>query len=202
MPHVPAAERRRQIIEAATRVISREGVAKATTRRIGEEARANIGTLHYTFNGKEDLFEAVFAYCWDVTSEIVEDAVDATSSAVDAASEILGRYGELAIADPDLIAAQYQLLNWSMTRDGGLEQADSTYRQQDELIMQALRRGRSEVDLGVDEEGLARLIVALLDGICLRFLVGRSADQCRADLGVATQLVRAAFSPEVSAPTS
>ncbi|WP_093086609.1 TetR family transcriptional regulator [Pseudonocardia oroxyli] len=38
MPHVPQEERRPQLVAAAIRVIAREGVARATTRRIAEEA--------------------------------------------------------------------------------------------------------------------------------------------------------------------
>jgi AcrR family transcriptional regulator len=59
LPYAPAVYRRRQLIDAAMRVTSREGAAKATTRRIVAEAGASLATLHYSFEDKQELFEAV-----------------------------------------------------------------------------------------------------------------------------------------------
>jgi AcrR family transcriptional regulator len=51
--------RRLQLIEAATRVIAREGVAAATTRRIAAEAGVPHGLVHYWFTGKDELLDEV-----------------------------------------------------------------------------------------------------------------------------------------------
>ena len=51
--------RRAQLIEAATRVVAREGVAAATTRRIAAEAGVPHGLVHYWFTGKDELLEEV-----------------------------------------------------------------------------------------------------------------------------------------------
>ncbi|MFD6063828.1 TetR/AcrR family transcriptional regulator [Rhodococcus wratislaviensis] len=195
---MPAPERRRQIIDAATRVISREGVSKATTRRICEEARANIGTLHYTFSGKNDLFEAVFAYCWDVVSEIVDDAVSSsTGEPEDTAREIISRYTELAITDPHLLSAQFQLLNWSMTRPAARGEAAAAYDQQHAVIASALRRDGSWPSPDFDSAGVARMIVSLLDGMCIRFSVTNSVDQLRLDARAAIDMVQRSFTVAV-----
>ncbi|WP_432421021.1 TetR/AcrR family transcriptional regulator [Nocardia cyriacigeorgica] len=193
MAHVPAAERRRQIIEAAARVIGREGVAKATTRRIGAEANANIGTLHYTFGSKEDLLDATFAYCWDVASEIVDAAVAVGAGPNGTAREMLTRYVELAIADPDLIAAQYQLLNWAVVDETRSGAAIGVMRRLDELVEQGLQRAGWSEDLSVTRERFARIVGSVLDGILLRFVVARSEEKLRADLATAIELVDAAF---------
>ena len=47
--------RRAQLIAAATRVVAREGVAAATTRRIAQEAGVPHGLVHYWFSGKDEL---------------------------------------------------------------------------------------------------------------------------------------------------
>ena len=49
MNRIPQDERRRQLIEAAVRVISREGTARATTRRIATEAGAPLASLHFLY---------------------------------------------------------------------------------------------------------------------------------------------------------
>jgi AcrR family transcriptional regulator len=60
MRHVPAAERREQLIAAAIAVIAEVGVEGATTRRIAAAADAPLATLHYCFQSKERLLLDVF----------------------------------------------------------------------------------------------------------------------------------------------
>lgn len=55
MAYLAADVRRASIIDAAVEVIAREGLAKATTRRIAEQANAPLGTLHYCFRNKDEL---------------------------------------------------------------------------------------------------------------------------------------------------
>lgn len=199
MAHIPAAERRRQITEVAARVIGREGVAKATTRRIGAEARANIGTLHYTFGSKDDLLDATFAYCWDLASEIIDDALEVGLDSQGTAFEMLTRYVELAIADPDVVAAQYQLLNWSLADESRKQQAVVLMQRLDDLIVDALGRATWPEGLSIDRVGMGRMIGSLLDGILLRFVVERSESRLRADLAAAMALVEKAFTAAVPA---
>jgi AcrR family transcriptional regulator len=54
--------RRRQIIDAALRVMISEGVYNVTTRKIAEAAGVNVATLHYHFHNKEEIiFQAMEA---------------------------------------------------------------------------------------------------------------------------------------------
>ncbi|MGW4291081.1 TetR/AcrR family transcriptional regulator [Streptomyces sp. NPDC004673] len=59
MAHVPAAERRPQLIKAAIALMTREGVAAGSTRAIAAELGVAQATVHYTFGTKEDLYRAV-----------------------------------------------------------------------------------------------------------------------------------------------
>ncbi len=52
---------RSDIMDAAERVFATLGFAGATTRAIADEARVNLGLIHYHFNSKEALFEQVIA---------------------------------------------------------------------------------------------------------------------------------------------
>lgn len=60
MARVSMEERSRQFVEAAARVIAREGAGAATTRRIAAEADAPLAALHYCFKSKDELLEAVY----------------------------------------------------------------------------------------------------------------------------------------------
>lgn len=50
---------RNDIMEAAERVFAMLGYAGSTTRAIADEAKVNLGLIHYHFNSKEALFEQV-----------------------------------------------------------------------------------------------------------------------------------------------
>ena len=51
---------RGRLIEAATRVVARRGFHAATVDEIAEEAGFSVGALYSNFDGKDDLFLAVF----------------------------------------------------------------------------------------------------------------------------------------------
>jgi AcrR family transcriptional regulator len=53
-------EMKKKLIEGTTRVIAREGLDRATTKRIGTETNLNEAYIYRCFNGKEELFAGVF----------------------------------------------------------------------------------------------------------------------------------------------
>src|SRR3954469_14026672 len=57
--YLPVPQRREQIVGAAIDLISREGLAAASTRQIAAEAGVSLSTLHYCFGTKDALIEAV-----------------------------------------------------------------------------------------------------------------------------------------------
>ncbi|MGW0662552.1 TetR/AcrR family transcriptional regulator [Streptodolium elevatio] len=69
MAHVPASERRPQLIEAAVRLMAREGIAAGSTRAIAAELGVAQATVHYTFGSKRDLYRAVVE---TLTSEYID----------------------------------------------------------------------------------------------------------------------------------
>ena len=63
MPKVSAEHReqvRRRLLDAARRVVVRDGHEGATTRAILAEAGLSAGSLYNYFSSKEELFEALF----------------------------------------------------------------------------------------------------------------------------------------------
>jgi AcrR family transcriptional regulator len=71
---------RNQLITAAIEVVTRDGLAAATTRRISEQAGLPLGTFHYWFSNKEELFECLF-------EEILSEFEQSTGSAIGANPE-------------------------------------------------------------------------------------------------------------------
>lgn len=55
MSRLPVPQRRAALIEAALRVIARDGLAAATTRAIAAEAGMSLASLHYAFTSRDEL---------------------------------------------------------------------------------------------------------------------------------------------------
>src|ERR1700685_2397668 len=64
---------RNRLISAAIAVVTRDGLTAATTRRISEQAGLPLGTFHYWFSNKEELFECLF-------EEILKEIEESTGS--------------------------------------------------------------------------------------------------------------------------
>ena len=75
MPRIAVDERRELLVEAAIRVMVRDGVAKATTRSIVAEAGMALAAFHYSFRSKQELLENVIetitAHTLDLAVEVL-----------------------------------------------------------------------------------------------------------------------------------
>lgn len=119
MAHVPASERRPQLVQAAIELMAREGVTAGSTRAIAAELGVAQATVHYTFGTKKDLYRAVVE---QLTAEVIGQVRDASPGegpfeaqvrAVAAAlwasatrepdrCALLAEFETLALRDPDL----------------------------------------------------------------------------------------------------
>ncbi len=79
-----AAERRAEILDAATRLFVRKGIEGATLQDIAAEVELTASALYRYFPGKEALIEAVFAECEVRNSAIFEQARTGATSAREA----------------------------------------------------------------------------------------------------------------------
>ncbi|MFB7123997.1 MULTISPECIES: TetR/AcrR family transcriptional regulator [Streptomycetaceae] len=119
MAHVPASERRPQLVQAAIDLMTREGIAAGSTRAIAAELGVAQATVHYTFGTKKDLYRAIVER---LTSDFVGE-VRAASPGDGAFGEqvrtlvqalweaatgehghcvLLSEFGALALRDPDM----------------------------------------------------------------------------------------------------
>ncbi|MFD8755719.1 TetR/AcrR family transcriptional regulator [Kitasatospora sp. NPDC059577] len=119
MAHVPASERRPQLIQAAIDLMAREGIAAGSTRAIAAELGVAQATVHYTFGTKKDLYRAVVE---QLTAEFIGHVRDAypgegsfaeqvrtlvhalweSSTGPDGRCVLLTEFSALAMRDPDL----------------------------------------------------------------------------------------------------
>jgi AcrR family transcriptional regulator len=161
--------RRRDLVEAAVRVLAERGAAGASVRTIAAAAGVSPGLVTHHFGGVDRLVEAAYDH--------VAERVDVTlAAAVDAAGEDprarLGAYvaANLAppIADPALLATWIAL--WSLARgDAGIMARHghhyAAFRERLEVLLAAC--GVSPERLRLAAIGVAALIDGLWLELCL-----------------------------------
>src|SRR3954452_17239262 len=187
MPRVLAAQHRSEIVAAAIRLMAREGVAAASTRRIAAEAGVAQATIHYVFGTKTELYRAVLGAASANLVRAVhgglaphphwtEDAAVAARAAWDLAETdaatalLLVELTTYALRDPDL-------------RDLAVDLYDSYHQLAEDAIRTLVERsdyGIDEMRVPVDE--VARLAVAGFNGAVMSFLVHGDRERSRRDL--------------------
>lgn len=190
MPRMSAPERRKQFVAAAIRVMSREGLDRATTRRIAEEAQAPQATFHYVFSGKNELLRDVVVAITEQIGQVVQDAVVPERGLAAALADGLRAFWQYAISDDGLQLLQYELTVLAR-RTPGLEWlAERQYTRYvataQDLFTAAAAHGEPSA-IPIDD--LARFVVAGVDGLIIQYEVHRDAGQSERDLQT---LIRAA----------
>ena len=168
MARVPAVERRADLVDAAVRVIASRGVDGATTRRIAEEAKAPLATLHYCFASKELLFQEVLhrvaVEYRDVLARSNRHADIAT-----AAREMLRAMMVWYLESPDYGAATIELISWAQRQEG--ESAVVVYNETFDMMRSILEEGAAGQGLSSETiEELTYVIGALADGFGMNWL--------------------------------
>jgi TetR/AcrR family transcriptional regulator, fatty acid metabolism regulator protein len=68
-----AAERRRQILDAAVRVFARQGFNGCRVSDIADEAGVAYGLVYHYFRSKDEVLDTLFVERWDVLLQVIGD---------------------------------------------------------------------------------------------------------------------------------
>lgn len=182
--HQPVSFRRRQFVDAAITVISREGVARATTRRIAEVAELPTASLHYCFATKEDLFHAVYEAITVAGFAEVGVGIQQAVGLHQGVADILRSFMNWFKSSRDMQLASYELTMWSLRSSDSQHLARRVYRRYLDGCSQLLREVRTEEELDVDIEALSGIVIGVMDGLVMQWLSfdnseeGMSTDRC------------------------
>lgn len=168
--HQPVSHRRRQFVDAAIAVISQEGVARATTRRIADVAQLPTASLHYCFATKEDLFHAVYESITATGLTEVSIGVKQGVGLHQGLADITRSFARWFQSSRDMQLATYELTMWSLRSSDSQHLARRVYRRYLDGCTQLLREVRTEEELDFDIETLSRLLFGVLDGLMLQWL--------------------------------
>ncbi|MFI6501234.1 TetR/AcrR family transcriptional regulator [Nonomuraea typhae] len=173
MAHVPAAERRPQLVEAAIGLMAREGVAAGSTRAIAAEAGVAQAMVHYMFGSKQELYRGVLeelirTLVSRVEAAMPEDGTDFRDTIAALVRELWRTVTEER--EKYILFLELTLLS---LRDPVLRRSASCYTLSLDAIAARLvteAAERAGQPLALPAEELARYFISGFDGIVLRFL--------------------------------
>lgn len=205
MTRISVADRRTALVQAALRVIARDGVAAATTRRIVAEAGMPLASFHYVFASRDELM-----------AELIEAAVESEqrdlAPVLSARIEGLGmrealrnglqHYFDGLRADPDREKAMLELTQWALREPGFEPLARRQYARYHAVAAEAAegaaRLTGCEWMRPLGE--VARILVSITDGLTIAWLVTRDDAAAAATMDVAADALAALATPSPSVP--
>lgn len=165
--------RRAELVEAAMRLLAREGIAAATTRRIAEEAGVPQGLVHYWFAGKDELLAEVIQTELRALQDSGATAPhDDSQPAADLLSRFRAAFSVVEAEEPGRQLALYELTTWALRKPKRRELARQQYTAYRELAAAeaAAWTAHRDLELPGDADALAQFTAALFDGLTLAWL--------------------------------
>lgn len=209
---VPVHERRAALVDAALRVLSREGLAATSTRAIVEEAGMSLASLHYAFDSRDALLEAVVARVVRDEREAVhavlasgagaqrgDEASGATGDAVlqQLVRNGMERYVQTVVQYPGREHGMLELTLDASRHDDSRALVRSQYNSYRALVADLLvKAGQiSGTRWRVPVDEIATVVVALTDGLTIAHIVDGVTPVLALDTVVAAILVHAETRP-------
>jgi AcrR family transcriptional regulator len=177
-------DRRTEILEAAIRVLARDGLAQASTRKLAAEAGINQATLLYHVGSKDELLLAVLREMMRQTREIAVAAAEEDLPLREAIANSLRAFWHHVEATPELQVMQYELTLYALRNPEAAWLAREQYRGYCEVVEGVLHAAceRQGVTGAIPLDALARFIVGGLDGLILQFVSDQNTTRARCDL--------------------
>lgn len=206
MPNrLPADERRAQLVESALELAEEGGVGAVTVRAVAERTGVSLGVVHYCFDSKQALVVAMAHAVIGRLAEAMRSAYDgATDDPDQRGIECLRRMLRAGLEEmwsaigssPGRQTLTYEITTYSLRRRAddsppGDDIAARQYARMDEEARIFLEACAQSCDVQWQDPipTVARLSLALIDGVVLRWLVDRDDAAALADLVTAADVV-------------
>jgi AcrR family transcriptional regulator len=181
---ISAQVRRSELLQAALRVMSRDGLGAGTTRAIVAEAGMSLATFHYCFRSRDELLRELIA----LVTALEQDAIGAAMQPGEDLRQTLHRgirgYLVHLAENPGhelfLFELNHHALRTPALRDLADDQYRRYYRLAESLLVAAAEMSESTWQL--EPPVLARMVVILIDGATTTWLVDRDTDATLAAL--------------------
>ncbi|MER5339732.1 TetR/AcrR family transcriptional regulator [Streptomyces mirabilis] len=172
MAHVPAAERRPQLIKAAIAFMAREGVTAGSTRAIAAELGVAQATVHYIFGTKEGLYRAVMEQLTQDLIAQVERAAPTDAGFEQTAGALAAALWHTVREQPASHQLLTELSHFALRTPALNEALESHYRRVTEVTARLVSEAaeRTGQPLAQPAETIARFFLAGFDGLTMQHL--------------------------------
>ncbi|WP_328767127.1 TetR/AcrR family transcriptional regulator [Streptomyces sp. NBC_00286] len=176
-----AKDRREELLAAAFRVMVREGVAKATTRAIVNEAKMPLGVFHYCFSSREELLQEVLTRFTGSSVAAARKTFEGDGDLGSRITKSLNAFWEGVERSPGQHQVSYELTHYALRQAGFEDLARRQYQHYLEAHTELLTEAAETADIEwvVAVPVLARYLNAVLEGITLSWLVDRNSEHSR-----------------------
>jgi AcrR family transcriptional regulator len=184
MAHEGNDERRGAILAAAVRVLARDGIAAATTRKIATEADVNQAMLGYYFGSKDELLFAVLQEMMRQTQALVLANRSTDQTLRGMLTDCITAFWATVEHDPSIQIMQLELTLYALRQPESAWLAQQQYAGYAAVIVQMLREGCAQTGevCAVSYDALARFIMGGLDGMILQFVSDHDGSRARREL--------------------
>ena len=165
------------IISAAYSAIAKKGYAQVSMRDIALEAGVNKSILHYYFKDKDELILKVFHYLHDKFLEIIREAAALPTNIEEKFTVGFREFLKFTEEKPRWFIVMMELIIQLVRRPESKKEVISLYREIKGALADALleTKKRGEIQVDLDEDIIASLIIAVVNGLALQFIVDRKA---------------------------
>lgn len=188
------ADRRTQIVDAAARVMGRQGYAATSMKDIAAEAGVAQALIHYYFGAKEDLLAAVVrSLCDEMRGEAAATMEAPDLSPPERIRAGIERTRARASERPERVRLLFDMISLSFSNPALKGELERLYRDETEEITKLIQRVTEEscVRLPMPARDLASVVIAAVDGLALQELLGHG-DPAAAYAALEQMLVSAA----------
>lgn len=201
MSRLPAPERRARLARAALTVISRDGLAAATTRAIVAEAGMPLASFHYAVASRDELLrDVVELVVAEEGSAAIAPLLGEARSVREAAQQALTAYFGHVTRDPGHEQAMLELTQYALRTPGLGDLPAEQYARYHALATELLAAATAELQpsWSVPPADLARLLVGFTDGLTLAWLADRDDAAAARSIELAADAIAMFASERVS----
>ncbi|HZV73071.1 MAG TPA: TetR/AcrR family transcriptional regulator [Conexibacter sp.] len=171
-------DKAKRIVDAMRESVAARGAAGSTFDHVAREAGVSRGLLHYYFGTKERLLVEVVRRDAEIRLAALGAALGDARTGDDFIDALVRSLEDLIERDPGFVVLMYELFTLSRRNDEIAGELSALCRQTRETLAVSLAAKQEEgvVRLGGDAEAVAGVLLALGDGLSLRFLTEPDVD--------------------------
>ena len=171
-------EKAKRIVDAMRESVARRSSAGSTFDHVAREAGVSRGLLHYYFGTKERLLVEVVRRDSEIRLGALAAALGDARTADDFLDALVRSLEQLIEDDPGFVVLMHELFTLSRRNEEIAGELASLSRAARTDIAASLKAKQDEgvVRLGDEPDAVAAVLLALADGLALRFLIEPDLD--------------------------